>query len=147
MKAIKSINGSLACRYEDAVFYKDDTCQLLTFAENTVFLIGKRERIDNLIQIDKDAWTEIYPSLAFDFSGYKAEAGETSWGGAAFIGLKKSGNDSYEWLIHLSTLNNPQRMWIQGNTIHLITDLNYPEGLEFLIPVDEPEKIKAVYAS
>ena len=70
-------------------------------------------------------------------------AGETSWGGAGFVGLRSKEKDSYEWIMHLSTMNSPLRIWIEENEIHVRTDLNYPNGIEFIIPIEFPERIKA----
>lgn len=141
MKAVRHIDDYVQCRYEDAIYYNDDTFRSISFNGESSFYIGERESIDKLFEDVKDGWTVIYPSLEFIYSDIKAETGETSWGGAAFIGLKKLTQDSYNWIIHLSVLNNPQAIWIKGTNIHVITDLNYPNGIEFVIPIEAPERI------
>jgi len=141
MKAIKYQDGRMMCRSEDAVYYSDDTCQLIAFENESIFKIGERCNIDSLFEKEKDGWTALLPSLECNDSNYKAITGETSWGGGAFVGLKKEDDDSFEWIVHISNLNNPVKIWIADKDVHVLTDLNHPNGREFVIPMNAPSGI------
>ncbi|HPG12385.1 MAG TPA: hypothetical protein PLU37_12705, partial [Chitinophagaceae bacterium] len=69
-------------------------------------------------------------------------AGETSWGGTGFIALKTKKTNSINWLIHLSTMNNPTGVKLENKIVRVTTDLNYPLGIDFITPVNQPQNFK-----
>jgi len=139
MKGIRIIEKELSCFIEDAILYKDGTYVKINGNSTKGFIFESRKRIEN---IEEDEWSELYPSLEDFNDEYKVIAGETSWGGTGFVGLKKIKTDSYKWVLHLSTMNNPKKIKIENNIVRVTTDLNYPEGVDFIIPMENPEKFR-----
>ena len=39
-------------------------------------------------------------------------------------------------------MNNPIKVTIENEVIRLTTDLNYPDGIDFIIPIESPEEFK-----
>jgi hypothetical protein len=69
-------------------------------------------------------------------------AGETDWGGTGFVALRVKKTGLFKWIIHLSTMNNPTYVSLEKENVRLTTDLNYPYGLDFVIPIDSPENFR-----
>jgi len=137
MKGLKIIENELSCLIENAILYEDGTYARINGNSRKGFIVESRKNINN---IEADNWSELYPSLEDYNEEYKVIAGETSWGGAGFVALKRIKTDLFKWVLHLSTMNNPIKINIENNTIRLTTDLNYPEGVDFIIPTENPEK-------
>ncbi|WP_422091786.1 hypothetical protein [Tenacibaculum ovolyticum] len=141
MKGLKIENDELSCFIEDAILTENDTF----FKINGDFVNGyKVEKAKKIENIDENNETELYPSLKDSNNDFYAIAGETSWGGNGFVALKKIKTDSYKWVLQLSSMNNPKKITIKNNVILVRTDLNYPNGIDFIIPIDNPEKFKVV---
>ena len=45
-------------------------------------------------------------------------------------------------MIHLSSMNNTIDIRIKNEIVRVTTDLNYPHGIDFIIPIDRPENFK-----
>lgn len=127
----------------DQIYYKDETACSLKFNNKLQFIFGKRGNIEKVSDLDVKNYTTLYPSFECRISNQVVISGETSYGGASFIGFKTKNNTSFEWLMHISNLNNVQKMWIIGSDIHIKTDLVYPNGIEFIIPSKSPELIRS----
>ncbi len=42
----------------------------------------------------------------------------------------------------MGTMNNPIKIKIKNDLVRVTTDLNYPDGIDFIIPRQEPEKFR-----
>ncbi|HAA12610.1 MAG TPA: hypothetical protein DCE41_13320 [Cytophagales bacterium] len=135
MKAIKFSEGDIYCRIEDAIFFDNDSFSRIKGDSIKGFSLEERASID---QLEEYGWADLYPMFTDENEEYVATTGETSWGGAGFISLKDKVSGSFKWLIHLSTMNNPQRISIETDLIRVTTDLNYPDGLDFVVPINAP---------
>jgi len=139
MRGIKIKNEDLMCLIEDAIIYSNNTYSKIIGDFENGYII---EQPQSITKIENNGWSNLYPMLETFNNSYQVIAGETSWGGTGFIAVKNLKNKMIDWIIHLSTMNNPTNLNIENNDIHLITDLNYPHGIEFIIPIHKPEKFK-----
>lgn len=137
MKAIKISDDDFSCLIEDAIFYEDDLFSPISGDEITGFVVAPRENIEKILE---NGWGELYPSLEDNNEEFIALAGETSWGGTGFVALRNKETNSIMWVIHLSTMNNPTSIKIDNEFVRVTTDLNYPFGVDFVIPINQPEK-------
>lgn len=136
MKSLKIKKDQLFCLIEDAIFYENDMYSRIKGDIMDGFVVEKAESIES---IKNNGWSELYPSLEDKNNEFKVIAGETSWGGTGFVGLINIKTNSFQWMIHLSTMNNPIKVKIEKDFVRLTTDLNYPNGIDFLIPLQKPE--------
>ena len=139
MKGIKITGDEISCLIKDAIFYENNTYSKIKGDIINGFTVELPEKTDN---IKKKGWSELYPSFEKSNAFYSVIAGETSWGGTGFIALKYLKSDLFKWVFHLSKMNNPVKVNIEKDIIRVTTDLNFPEGPDFIIPVDKPEKFK-----
>ena len=139
MKSFKIENDDWFCLGEDAIFYENNFYSRIKGDYENGFSIELPKKIKN---IDDDDWVCLEPSLETQNGKYHIFSGETSWGGTGFIAVKCLKTNSFKWILHLSTMNNPVKVSLKDDIIHLITDLNYPHGVEFIIPIENPEKFQ-----
>ena len=139
MKAIKISYDHFSCIIEDAIFYADNSFSKISGNSINGFTIDAPEKIEKILN---NGWGELYPSLKDENEELIAMTGETSWGGTGFIAISEKETNSFIWVIHLSTMNNPMNIRIENEFIRVTTDLNYPLGLDFIIPIDSPENFK-----
>ena len=139
MKSIKFSDNQFLCLIEDAIFYMDDTFSKISGDSIKGFEINLPESIDKIL---KNGWGELYPSLEIKNEKFIAIAGETSWGGTGFVALSNNNLNSFQWMIHLSSMNNTIDIRIKNEIVRVTTDLNYPHGIDFIIPIDRPENFK-----
>jgi len=139
MKAIKIIDSELYCLYNDAIFLENDMYCEITGESSRKYHVDEPRSIDEISEI---GWSSLQQTLEFKLNTFKVIAGETGYGGQGFVALKNLENNSFKWLIHLSSMNNPKKVIIEKNIVRLTTDLNYPNGLDFIIPILKPELFK-----
>lgn len=139
MKAIKISENQFECLIEDAIFYDDNSFKPIVGDSINGFVVESSESIEKILE---NGWSELYPALEDKSEDLDALAGETSWGGTGFVALRVKETNAFRWLIHLSTMNNPKNVRIEGENVRLTTDLNYPQGIDFVIPIDRPENFK-----
>lgn len=141
MEPFKQLPDEILCRSEDGIFFKNGHCLLLTGD----FISGFTLSAINIAQLAQQPSTEkssLYPTLEAQNSTYIGIAGETSWGGAGFIGLKHRQTQEIKWILHLSSMNNPIAIHMDENHIFVKTDLNYPNGMELIVPIGEPQEFR-----
>lgn len=136
MRGLRITDDGLFCLLEDAIFYEDNTYAKIRGDFINGFTVDSPKEIDT----SNKGWSALYPCLNDNNGVYRIIAGETSWGGTGFIALKDLEKDLFKWVIHLSEMNNPLKINFDKNYIILMTDLNFPDGLNFIIPIDNPEK-------
>lgn len=139
MKAIRLVDGCLMCLSEDAIYFTDKHYLPVVGQPEKELTVKPKASIS---EITNPFWRHLYPTVEATNDGLTAFAGESSWGGAGFIALKRDSEVLPLWVIHLSTMNNPTHIKLKEGMVRVITDLNYPNGIEFLIPVDKPENFK-----
>ena len=139
MKAIQFSEDQFECLIEDAIFYDDNSFNSIGGDSINGFVVEANENIERILE---NGWSELYPTLEDKNEDLIALAGETNWGGTGFVALRFKKTNTHKWLIHLSTMNNPTNVRIEGENIRLTTDLNYPQGIDFVIPIDRPENFK-----
>lgn len=144
MKALHLDNGIFEkCHYEDAIYFNDDTCMLVHGDSEEGYTVTDTIHIDELLKGEEPGWTYLVESFEATDGGYTAITGETSWGGAGFIGIKKIITGSVEWIMHISTMNNPVALSFESGIIQAKTDLNFPYGVLYTVPAETPEKFSA----
>ncbi len=136
MIALKISEDQFSCLIEDAIFYMDNSFSKISGDSTNGFVVDSPENIEKII---KNGWGELYLSLEDSDEEFIVLAGETSWGGTGFVALRTKKTNSIKWLIHLSTMNNPIDVKLENEIVRVTTDLNYPLGLDFVIPIDRPE--------
>lgn len=139
MKGLRIIDDEISCLIEDAILYENDSYSKINGDILNGFSVELPEKIDHIID---NGWSELYPSLEKNNDFYRVIAGETSWGGTGFVALKYLKSGLFMWILHLSKMNNPIKVNIEKDIVRLTTDLNFPNGLDFIIPIDKPEKFK-----
>lgn len=139
MKGLRINEDELSFLIEDAIIHKNDSYSRIIGNSTQGFTIEKPQKVDN---IEKNGWSKLYPYLEQKNEKYSVIAGETSFGGTGFVAVKNLTDNSFEWVLHLSTMNNPTNIKLENDLIQLTTDLNYPDGLDFIIKIKEPEKFK-----
>lgn len=135
MELIKIVDDELTCRIADAIFFEDDSFALIEGNFEMGYKIQKHISIELLAET---GWADLYPNLEDSNDRFIALAGTTSWGGTGCILLKDKINGSIKWLIHLSTMNNPEKVKIENDLVRVTTDLNYPDGVDFVVPMNNP---------
>ncbi len=150
MKALKLKDGELdQCLYYNALFKKDKLF-LVEGNYQDGFTIQDPISIHSIDEEefqDEPGWSKLYSMHEDANENYIAEAGETSFGGQGFIALKNKGTAKYEWILHLGTMNNPETIRMDDNTVIVKTDLNYPNGVYFLIPIEKPDEFWVEYST
>ena len=139
MKAIKNSDGELQCLIADAIFYSDNSFSKISGDTKDGFTVEEPENIHNIID---SGWGELYPSFEDENEKFVVIAGETSWGGTGFVALRSKNSTAFDWVMHLSKMNNPTKVMIENDSVRVSTDLNYPNGLDFLIPIKNPNRFK-----
>lgn len=139
MKGLKITDDELYCLIEDAILFENDSYSRIYGNSINGFTIESPQKIE---KIEKNGWTKLYPAFEDINKDYKAITGETSWGGTGFIAVKDLKTNSFKWVLHLSTMNNSRKINIENNIVRVKTDLNYPDGLDFIIPIENPERFK-----
>ena len=137
MKGLRIKDNELSCLIEDAIIHRNDTYSRIIGDSNQGFTVDKPVKIDNILE---NGWSELYPILEQKTEKYHAIAGETNWGGTGFVAVKNLTDNSFEWVLHLSSMNNPIDIKIGKDIVRVTTDLNHPDGIDFIIPIQEPEK-------
>lgn len=137
MKSVKTENGELSCLIEDAIFFADNSYIQISGDFESGFRAGARRNVDEILN---NGWSALYRSIDASNEKYIAFAGETSWGGTGFVAVKNLEDDAFIWVLHLSTMNNPEKIFIEDSIVRLTTDLNFPDGLDFIIPIGAPEE-------
>lgn len=141
MKGLKITDNELSCFIEDAILNEDDTYSQINGDLINGFIV---EQPKDVKDIEENGWSQLYPSLEDNNNGYKVIAGETSYGGTGFVAVKRLNTNSFKWILHLSTMNNPTKVTIENEAIRVTTDLNYPDGVDFIIPIENPEDFKII---
>ncbi len=138
MKGIKIIDDILYCCFEEGIIKKDNT---LIKVEGDIIngFTFEKSKITNDF-IDEDDWIELDPFRIVSNEKYEITAGETSWGGVGFVAVKNKKSNLVEWVFHSSVMNNPLHISLENNAILLKTDLNFPNGVDFVIPIQKPEE-------
>lgn len=136
MKALRILDGGLLCLMEDAIFLEDDSYMKINGDSMSGFSVESPQKIE---RIEEKGWSNLSPTLEFENDEYIAIAGETSWGGEGFVAIRSKKTNSLKWLILLSVMNNPIHIKIENSFVRLTTDLNFPNGLDFIIPIKRPE--------
>ena len=139
MRAVRNMDDGLSCRLEDAIFVEDDFYLRIRGDSINGYIVEQPQKVENILNV---GWSELYPSLEDENEKYSVIAGETNWGGAGFLAVKKNKENSFKWILHLSTMNNPKKIKIENDIVRLTTDLNYPDGLDFVVPFETPEEFK-----
>ena len=139
MKGIKIKEDDLSCLIEDAILNENDTYSKIRGNITVGFIVEPTENIEN---IKENGWNELYPSIKVENNEFRVIAGETSWGGTGFVAIKNVKTNLFKWILHLSTMNNPIKIKIENDLVRVTTDLNYPDGIDFIIPIQEPEKFR-----
>lgn len=142
MKALKTKNNTLICRYEDAIYFSDDSYSPISGNPELGYHVYEAHDVDELLTETPNGWTTLYPLWEAKNDHFLANAGETSWGGSGFIALRHLSDDTIVWVIHLSNMNNPQSISIDGEYVRVVTDLNFPNGVEFIVPLDDPKNFE-----
>ena len=135
MKIIRLITDEFSCRIADAIFFGDKEYAPIKGNHEDGFKVEAKRNIDELEEADL---ANLYPSLIARNGKIVALAGETNWGGTGFVLLKEGKGKSIKWILHLSTMNNPTKVVIENDTVRVTTDLNFPAGVDFIIPMDDP---------
>lgn len=128
---------------EDVIYFNNHTCMLVWGNAEEGYTVTEPMEINELNQNVVDDRTDLNPSFEARQGDLIAVTGETSWGGAGFIAVKKHDTEVFEWLIHLSTMNNPIELTFERDIIQVKTDLNYPYGVLYSVPFRAPEKFTA----
>jgi hypothetical protein len=139
MKGLRLINDELSCLNENAIIYENNFYSKITGNLINGFSVEKPQLIE---EIGQNGWSELYSSLEVKNEKYNVIAGETSWGGTGFVAIQNLKSNSFKWVLHLSTMNNPTEIKIGKNLISVTTDANYPVGVDFVIPIHKPENFK-----
>ncbi len=124
---------------EDAIYFQDNTCALIWGDSSEGYTITETIGVNEMPNQQEVVWAHLSPTLEATDGKLIALAGETTWGGAGFIGLKEPESESFIWLIHLSTMNNPVSLTFKDSIIKVKTDLNYPHGVLYTVPANAPE--------
>ena len=138
MIGIQELDGEIVCSYGDILVLQDNSYYSILGDYKSGYVLNGPFKLDKIKRIDQNE-THLYSDLKLVDNGVCVLAGETSYGGAGFIALKSLDNSDFLWLLHLSNMNNPKRLRLEDNVIRLTTDLVYPEGVDFHIPVSNPQ--------
>ncbi len=136
MDALRIWDNEYSCLIEDAIFFEDNSFSKISGNWKDGFKVDPPKPTS---AIKSEGWSSLYPLLEGRSTFHIAIAGEASWGGTGFVALKKSDQPGFIWLIHLSTMNNPVEVKIKNELVYLKSDLNYPDGVTFVIPINQPE--------
>ena len=138
MIGIQELDGEIVCSYEDILVLQDNSYYSIRGEFNSGYVLNGPFKLDKVKKSDQNE-TYLYTDLKLVNDRLCVLAGETSYGGAGFIALKSLDNSDFLWLLHLTNMNNPKRLSLEDNVIRLTTDLVYPEGVDFLIPISDPQ--------
>ncbi len=139
MKGLRIKEDELLCLIEDAVLKENNSYSRIKGDITKGYTVEPSKSVENIIE---NGWSELYPSLECENNEFKVIAGETSWGGTGFVAIKNIKTNLFKWVLHLSTMNNPIKIKIENDLVRVTTDLNYPDGIDFIIPIQEPEKFR-----
>ena len=138
MIGIQELDGEIVCSYGDILVLQDNSYYSILGDYKSGYVLNGPFKLDKVKSSNQNE-TYLYTDLKLVDNGVCVLAGETSYGGAGFIALKTHDNSDFLWLLHLSNMNNPKRLRLKDNVIRLTTDLVYPEGVDFHIPVSNPQ--------
>ncbi len=139
MKAIKIIDGDLYCGIENAIIYENNTFIELRGNYKNSFELGK---VKPITQIIESHYYSLDTTIEEINDKYKIIAGETSYGGRGFVAVLYKESKKYKWILSWDSMNNPISITLNEGIINLKTDLNFPNEVCFIIPIEEPEKFK-----
>jgi hypothetical protein len=146
MKALR-ISEDMECRYEDAVFCANGAFHMIVGSAEQGFEVNRVIDIGQLLEEQPIGWTTMITTIEAESDGLIGATGETSYGGAGYITLRNKETSEPKWAIHLSNMNNPKAIRFESVYLIVETDLNFPNGLAFKIPIERPwdfeiEKLK-----
>ncbi len=139
MNAIREIKDELYCSIENAIIYENNTYRKITGNYKIGYEISNLKTVKK-IEFKEEEFICLYTTIEMVNKNLKISAGETSYGGEGFIAVKDINLKKILWILILSTMNNPIGLTIEDENVILKTDLNYPNGVNFIIPLDSPEK-------
>lgn len=142
--AVKLDNdGDWSSLSDVVIYFNDNTCALIWGDYKEGYTVTEVMDLSEIPQEKVPDLTDLDQKFEASDGDYIAITGETSWGGAGFIRVKKTATDSVEWIMHLSTMNNPVALSFKSGIIQVKTDLNFPYGVLYTVPVHAPENFSA----
>ncbi len=139
MSIIREIEEELYCPIQNAIIYGNNTYRKITGNHKVGYEVSNLKTVKK-IEFGEDEFICLDTTIETTNKNLKIIAGETSYGGEGFIAVKDIESKKIFWVLLLSTMNNPLELTIKDENVILKTDLNYPNGVNFTIPLSSPEK-------
>lgn len=144
MLAVRRTEEALECWGEDAIYRFDGTILLLSGTPEAGYVVAEQTTEDRLGARRTPGRTRLYEMHSFSRSGVLAVAGETSYGGAGFVGVKAMNAKEYTWILHLHNYNNFLAVTLRDNEVLARSDCFFPNGAMFGLPIEKPSGVIVV---
>jgi len=144
IQLIRDERGERQSRIEDALYFSDGSVALLVGSPDTKYEIEEWTTFEELEKSDPDGWAYIYEMCVFEDGEIKVTSGETSYGGAGFVAVFDKDANRYRWVLHLNHCNNFRSISIRDGVVIAVSDDSYPNGTEFRLPMNRPERMEVV---
>ena len=118
----------------DGSFYEievDDDCRPIEMNyQPTFFDISRKNYFEYCSSVSFTSITH------FDITYY---CGEGSHGSDGFL-LAINSDNKVQWLYFSQEVNQFEKLWVDNNEIHVISNLN----IEWIFPIDNPEQLRSI---
>lgn len=137
---VQSRWGNEECRFEDGVYFADDTVVLLEGSPAAGYRVLGREPLRTLTKADPDGWTGIDRRCAIEHQGVHIVGGGGSWEGEGFLAAVDAATGQLSWLLHLSGSEPFVEVRVDGPVVRAVSG-EYPHRIEWTIPLADPPSL------
>src|SRR5438128_3722290 len=90
------------CRFENGIFFPDDTVPLLAGSPSEGYRASVRQPLQALMEANPEGWTYLEPVCSAEDQSLLMVGGGGSYEGDGFVALLNASPRTLIWLLHLS---------------------------------------------
>jgi hypothetical protein len=131
------------CRFEDGIFFPDDTFILLTGSHSQGYQAAVRQPLQFLMEANPDGWTALDPVCSAEYSSMLIVGGGGSHEGDGFLAVVEAATRRLIWLLHLSGVEPFTEVRVDGSLLQAVSE-EYPFRYEWTIPLESPHALHVI---
>ncbi len=128
------------CRFEDGIFFPDDTIILLAGNPSKGYQASVRQPLHVLLEANPDGWTGIDPVVSAEYQSLLMIGGGGSYEGDGFLAIVDAATRRLVWLLHLSGVERFSEVRVDGSLLQAVS-AEYPFRHEWVILLESPQSL------
>jgi hypothetical protein len=131
------------CRFEDGIFFSDDTFISLAGSYSQGYQAAVRQPLQSLMEANPDGWTALDPVCSAEYHSILIVGGGGSYESDGFLAVVDASTRRLVWLLHLSGVEPFTEVRVDGSLLRA-TSAEYPFRHEWTIPLESPHALLAI---